>query len=134
MNQNPEQEARDNIDQQLVACGWLVQSKKDLNIHAARGVAVREYSTDLGPADYVLFVDQKPVGVIEAKREEEGGKMSIHENQVEEYARAVLKRIDNEPLPFLYLSTGAITRFCDARDPSPWSNLEYTSRFTCERR
>ena len=129
MNQNPEQEARDNIDRQLLACGWIVQSKKDLNIHAARGVAVREYSTDVGPADYVLFVDQKPVGVIEAKREEEGGKMSIHENQVEEYARAKLKRIDNEPLPFLYLSTGAITRFCDARDPHP----RYREVFTFHR-
>jgi len=129
MNQNPEQEARDNIDRQLLACGWIVQSKKDLNIHAARGVAVREYSTDVGPADYVLFVDQKPVGVIEAKREEEGGKMSIHENQVEEYARAKLKRINNEPLPFLYLSTGAITRFCDARDPHP----RYREVFTFHR-
>ncbi len=129
MNQTPEQIARDNIDQQLLSCGWIIQSKKDLNIHAGIGVAVREYTTDVGPADYVLFVNQKPVGVIEAKRETEGGKMSAHESQVEEYAHAKLKYIDNSPLPFLYLSTGAITRFSDARDPQP----RYREVFTFHR-
>ena len=119
INQNPEQIARDNIDKQLIACGWLIQDKKRLNLAAGVGVAVREYSTEVGPADYVLFVNQKPVGVIEAKREEEGVKFSVHESQVEEYANAKLKLIDNLPLPFLYLSTGAITKFTDTRDPNP---------------
>ncbi len=119
LNQNPEQLARDNIDRQLVACGWIIQNKNKLNLHAALGVAVREYLTDVGPADYVLFVAGKACGIIEAKREEEGQKFSVHESQVEEYAKAKLKRINNEPLPFLYLSTGAITRFVDARDPKP---------------
>jgi type I restriction enzyme R subunit len=128
-NQNPEQIARDNIDKQLQACGWVIQNKKTLNLAAAQGVAVREYSTEVGPADYVLFVNQKPVGVIEAKREEEGGKMSVHESQVEEYAQAKLKYIDNQPLPFLYLSTGAITRFSDTRDPKP----RYREVFTFHR-
>ena len=118
-NQNPEQIARDNIDKQLQQCGWVIQEKKNINLYAAPGVAVKEYSTEVGPADYVLFVDQKPVGVIEAKREEEGGKISVHESQLEEYAQAKLKYIDNQPLPFLYLSTGAITKFSDARDPKP---------------
>ncbi len=71
-NQNPEQIARDNIDRQLIACGWVIQDKKSINLGAGTGVAVREYQTDIGPADYILFVDGKPVGVIEAKREEEG--------------------------------------------------------------
>ncbi len=129
INQNPEQIARDNIDKQLVACGWLIQDKKRLNLSAGIGVAVREYSTEVGPADYVLFVNQKPVGVIEAKREEEGIKFSVHENQVEEYAKAKLKLIDNLPLPFLYLSTGAITKFTDTRDPNP----RYREVFTFHR-
>lgn len=129
INQNPEQIARDNIDKQLVACGWLIQDKKRLNLAAAIGVAVREYSTDVGPADYVLFVNQKPVGIIEAKREEEGVKFSVHESQVEEYANAKLKLIDNLPLPFLYLSTGAITKFTDTRDPNP----RYREVFTFHR-
>lgn len=66
-NQNPEQIARDKIDAMLIASGWIVQSKKDLNLNAGLGVAIREYQTNVGPADYVLFVNQKPVGIIEAK-------------------------------------------------------------------
>jgi type I restriction enzyme, R subunit len=79
MNQNPEQLARDRIDEQLLACGWVLQNKKDINLHAGAGVAVREYGTVVGPADYVLFVDRQPVGVIEAKREEEGVHLKVHE-------------------------------------------------------
>jgi len=67
-NQNPEQIARDNIDKQLTACGWVIQSIKQVNLNAGIGVAVKEYLTDVGPADYVLFVEGKPCGVIEAKR------------------------------------------------------------------
>jgi type I restriction enzyme, R subunit len=67
-NQNPEQIARDHIDRQLLACGWIVQDIKKINLHAGIGVAIREYQTDVGPADYVLFVDGKPCGVIEAKK------------------------------------------------------------------
>ena len=119
LNQNPEQIARDQIDKQLSDCGWIIQNKAKINLHAGLGVAVREYQTDVGPADYVLFVLGKPVGIIEAKREEEGQKFSVHETQVEEYAKAKLKLINNEPLPFLFLSTGAITRFTDTRDPKP---------------
>ena len=78
-NQNPEQIARDIIDRKLIARGWVVQSKLKINLNEGFGVAVREYSTDVGPADYVLFVDGKPVGIIEAKRLEEGHKLTLHE-------------------------------------------------------
>lgn len=118
-NQNPEQIARDFIDKQLVACGWVVQSKSKINLSANLGVAVREYSTEVGPADYVLFVDGKPVGLIEAKREEEGHKMTVHEDQAEDYATAKLKYLNNEKLPFVYLSTGEVTTLTDFRDPKP---------------
>ena len=118
-NQNPEQIARDHIDRQLVACGWIIQSIKQINLNAGIGVVVREYLTDVGPADYVLFVEGKPCGVIEAKREEEGHRINIHEDQVEEYASAKLKHLENEPLPFVYISTGEITRFTDFTDPKP---------------
>lgn len=129
INQNPEQRARDQIDQQLLAAGWLIQDQKKLNLAAGLGVAVREYPTDVGPVDYVLFVGAKPVGVIEAKREEEGQKFSAHEVQVEAYAQAKLKRLNNAPLPFLYLSTGVITRFVDSRDVKP----RYREVFTFHR-
>ncbi len=60
----PEEQAREIIDQRLHAAGWVVQDLARLNPSAARGVAVREFPTDSGPADYVLLVDRVPVGVI----------------------------------------------------------------------
>jgi len=121
-NQNPEQQARDHIDALLKQAGWVVQSAKKIDFNAGIGQAVREYQTDVGPADYVLFADKKAVGVIEAKREEEGQRLTSHESQTEGYAAAKLKWVNNkEPLPFLYESTGIITRFTDARDPRPRS-------------
>ena len=120
-NQNPEQIARDNIDKQLNACGWVIQDIKHVNLFATIGIAVKEYLTDVGPADYVLFVDGKPCGIIEAKREEEGHRLNVHENQSETYASAKLKHLKNDPLPFVYLSTGEITRFTDFNDPKPRS-------------
>lgn len=118
-NQNPEQIARDNIDKQLTACGWIIQGIKQVNLNAGLGIAVKEYITDVGPVDYLLFVDGKPCGVIEAKREEEGHRINVHENQGEEYAHAKLKHLKNDPLPFVYISTGEVTRFTDFTDPKP---------------
>ena len=121
-NQNPEQSARDRIDAMLGECGWVVQDKKAMDFSAGLGVAVREYQTDIGPADYVLFVDKMAVGVIEAKREEAGQNITSVEDQTEGYAAAKLKWItDLQKLSFLYESTGKITRFTDARDPKPRS-------------
>ncbi len=126
-NQNPEQLARDNIDKMLEEAGWKVQNKREINFSAGLGIAVREYDTDVGPADYVLFVDQKAVGVIEAKREEAGQNITTVEEQSEDYASAKLKWVNNkEPLPFIYQSTGQITRFTDGRDPKPRSRGIFT--------
>lgn len=105
MNQNPEQLARDRIDQQLTASGWIIQNKSSINLHAAIGVAVREYHTDVGPADYALFIDKKPVGIIEAKRAEEGVHLTIHEEQSQAYAESKLKYLNNDPLPFVFERT-----------------------------
>ncbi|MGD9159369.1 MAG: type I restriction-modification enzyme R subunit C-terminal domain-containing protein [Desulfobacteraceae bacterium] len=122
INQTPEQIARDKIDRMLASAGWAVQSKAKVDLFAAKGVAVREYQTDIGPADYVLFVDRKPVGVIEAKREEEGVRLTVHEDQAEFYSKARLKyNLNKEPLPFVYESTGVLTRFTDGHDPKPRS-------------
>src|SRR6185312_8456404 len=118
--------ARDEIDRQLIACGWIVQNKSAINLAAGLGVAMREYQTDVGPADYVLFVNKKPVGIIEAKREEEAVHFSVHEDQSEGYASAKLKYLDNEKLPFVYESTGEVTRFTDFRDPKPRSRPVFT--------
>ena len=122
VNQTPEEVARDRIDSRLRAAGWHVQDKDALNFNAGFGIAVREYQTDVGPADYVLFADRQAVGVVEAKPDSWGARLTTVEEQSEGYAKARLKWISNaEPLPFLYESTGQITRFTNGRDPSPRS-------------
>jgi len=119
-NQNPEQEARDNIDKMLDDAGWSVQSKEQINLSASVGVAVKEYQTDSGPADYVLFVNRNPVGILEAKKEEEGVRLKVAEDQSSKYAQSTLKyNLNSESLPFVYESTGVITDFTDYRDPKP---------------
>ncbi|WP_407355491.1 DEAD/DEAH box helicase family protein [Methanolobus sp. WCC5] len=120
-NQNPEQKARDRIDENLNNSGWKVQKMDDIDWSASCGIAVREYRTDVGPADYVLFVDKDPVGVIEAKKEEEGHKLTVVEEQSAEYASSKLKYLNNDRLPFVYESNGELTRFTDYRDPKPRS-------------
>jgi len=105
MNQNPEQLARDKIDEQLLASGWVIQNKKEFNLAAAPGIAIREYGTTVGPADYILFVNKKPVGLIEAKREEEGVPLTTHEEQSVDHAKVKLKRQYNELLSFFLDNT-----------------------------
>lgn len=121
-NQTPEQKARDEIDSLLEKAGWIVQGKKKIDFSVSLGVAVREYQTDVGPADYVLFVDKQAVGIIEAKPESWGEKITIIEEQSSGYAHAKLKWANNsQPLQFIYESTGVITRFTDIVDPNPRS-------------
>ncbi|MEP1094037.1 MAG: DEAD/DEAH box helicase family protein [Cyclobacteriaceae bacterium] len=120
MNQNPEQIARDKIDKQLQYCGWTVQDLRNINLNSGIGVAVREYRTERGPVDYLLFVNKEPVGVVEAKKVEEGDRLKNHEDQAEEYATSKLKWIvDEKTLPYVYLTTGEITEFWNLRDPKP---------------
>ena len=121
-NQNPEQIARDLIDAKLAGAGWVVQDKDKIDFNAGQGIAVREFQTDAGPADYILFVDKKPVGVIEAKRPEAAQNITTVEEQSGGYAEAGARYIANdEPRRFIYESTGEITRFTDRQDPKPRS-------------
>jgi len=122
INQNPEQKARDIIDFMLQEAGWIVQSKKKVNLSAGIGIALRETNTTSGSADYMLFVNREPVGVIEAKREEEGHRLTVVEEQSKRYSVEPIKiggfLLETEK-PFVYESTGTITRFTDYRDPKP---------------
>lgn len=119
----PEQEAREKIDASLIEAGWKVQDRVEMDIAAGRGVAVREFAlaTGHGFADYLLFVDQKAVGVLEAKPA--GHTLSGVEVQAEKYATGLPGGLNPpvEPLPFLYLSTGEITTFTNLLDPDPRS-------------
>lgn len=121
MNQSPEQQARNAIDEKLIGSGWAVQEKDRIDWKESHGIAIKEYLTDVGPADYVLFVDRSPVGIIEAKKAEEGHKLTVVEEQSLGYASSKLKYLDNDLLPFVYESNGEVTRFTDYRDPKPRS-------------
>lgn len=114
----PEQATRRNIDKRLRECGWDIQNYREFNPAASLGIAVREYPTDTGPVDYALFVDRKPVGVVEAKKD--GSILSNHEEQTEEYANSRFKwQINEDPMPFVYEATSKEVRFTDLRDPRP---------------
>ncbi|WP_432823750.1 DEAD/DEAH box helicase family protein, partial [Trichloromonas sp.] len=122
MTPAPEAEARLKIDELLVAAGWLVQDASAAHIHASRGVAIREFPLPgHGFADYLLYVDGKAAGVIEAKKV--GTTLTGVEVQSARYTQGLpagLPRWHN-PLPFCYESTGVETRFTNGLDPEPRS-------------
>ncbi len=121
--QTPEALARQDIDRTLAAAGWVVQNPKVINLFAGQGVAVREFPLAQGHgfADYLLFVDQKAVGVIEAKKQ--GATLTGVEGQAEKYGDGLPTTLKApvKPLPFLYQSTGIETRFTNGLDPDPRS-------------
>ncbi len=119
----PEQHSRANIDWLLEQAGWVVQDVAILNLNAARGVAVREFSLrpGHGTADYLLYVDGMAAGVVEAKPE--GHTLTGVEAQAGKYGAGLPDKLPAyvRPLPFLYESTGVETRFTNGLDPQPRS-------------
>ena len=117
----PEEKARSHIDKLLEMAGWQVQDYKELNLGASLGVVVREFPLKSGEADYLLFVDRKPVGVIEAKPE--GYTLSGVETQTVKYTASIPESLPDVAIPpcFAYESTGVETFFRDLKDPEPRS-------------
>lgn len=117
----PEELARQKVDSQLEAAGWVLQDRAAFNRHAALGVAVREFSLPGGEADYLLFVDGKAAGVVEAKPA--GNTLSAVAEQSEKYMGALPAHLATwaPNLLFDYESTGEETLFRDVRDPKPRS-------------
>lgn len=114
----PEDKARQTIDRLLEAAGWKIQDRKELNLSLPGGVAVREFPMPgFGEADYLLFVDGKALGVVEAKKE--GETLTHVERQTEKYSKGLPDFIDApvKPLPFRYESTGVETRFTNGLEP-----------------
>jgi len=127
MPKAPEQEARVRIDSQLEDCGWVIQDFRKANFSAGRGIALREVRLKTGPCDYLLLVDRKPVGVVEAKKE--GTTLSTIADQSTSYADNLPDYLAAElqaPPPFRYESTGLETLFRDGRDPFPRSRRVFT--------
>ncbi len=114
----PEQQARETIDKLLIQAGWLVYDASQVNIQAARGVAIREFPLPgHGFADYLLYIDGKAAGVIEAKKE--GATLTGVEIQADKYTKGLPKNLPSwrRPLPLTYQSTGIETRFTNNLDP-----------------
>ena len=119
----PEEQARVEIDKKLEQSGWVIQDMSKLNITASLGVAVREFPTSTGPVDYALFIEGKPVGVIEAKKTELGEKITMVEEQSSRYASSTFKWVQQEyNIRFAYEATDKLIRFTDYKD------IKYRSR------
>ncbi len=113
----PEEQARENIDEMLEAAGWAVQDYGSHNLGTNGGhVVLREFQIGQQAADYILFIDRQAVGVIEAKAT--GTTLSGVEDQSQRYAEAFPDDLYpvQTPLPFVYESTGIETYFRDTRD------------------
>ena len=117
----PEDEARVKIDKLLTQAGWLIFDYKQAHIHAGQGVVIREFplAKGHGRADYLLYINGKAVGIIEAKRE--GTTLSGVEVQSQKYSVGLPDNLPawKRPLPFLYESTGIETHFSNGLDPVP---------------
>ena len=115
----PEQKARIQIDTVLEQAGWVVQDAHSVNLSAGRGVAVREFGLKPGhgTADYLLYVDQKATGIVEAKPA--GHTLTGVETQSGKYSDGLPDALPahRKPLPFLYETTGSETRFTNLIDP-----------------
>ena len=121
----PEEKARETIDAMLAASGWVVQDYKAFCPSASRGIALREVPMKSGTCDYLLLVDRKPLGIIEAKKE--GALLSGVAEQSGHYGENLPAPFHSEGrLPFYYESTGVETLFRDERDPEPRSRRVFT--------
>lgn len=124
----PEAIARQKIDAALAESGWRVQDYKAMNLMAGPGVAIREFplKTGHGTCDYLLFVETRPVGVIEAKKQ--GDTLKGVEIQTGKYSVGLPEWLDpwTRPLAMLYESTGSKTQFTNGLDPDPRSREIFT--------
>jgi type I site-specific restriction endonuclease len=118
----PEAPARVDIVRMLGAAGWTIQDRDTINLYEAQGVAVREYllagNTE---AAYLLFVNPKAVGALEAKKA--GSTLTGVEPQTAKYASGLPAELHVPvcTLPSLYESTGVETGFTNSCDPNPQS-------------
>jgi type I restriction enzyme R subunit len=122
-----EVQARETIDEQLKLAGWHVCDIKDLNLSAHRGIAVREFPLPgHGFADYLLYIEGKAVGVVEAKKV--GATLIGVEIQSDKYTKGLPESLPawERPLPFAYESTGIETRFTNGLDPAPRSRRVFS--------
>jgi type I restriction enzyme, R subunit len=86
---SPEELARQNIDELLTQCGWKIQKRSKINLSAGRGIAITEGLLKGGDeADYLLFVNGKANGTVEAKPE--SYTLTGVEEQSDKYGKGLL--------------------------------------------
>jgi type I restriction enzyme R subunit len=125
-SKKPEEIAREDVDKMLELSGWRVQDLSERNLSESLGVAITEAHLKTGFSDYMLFVDRRPVGIVEAKPK--GFTLSGVAEQSEKYAKSSLVNLltITEQLTFCYESTGDETNFRDRRDPDPRSRRVFS--------
>jgi type I restriction enzyme R subunit len=106
------------IDPRLAAAGWTIAPADSLAAAGGKRLAIKEFATTNGPADYALIDGGQPIGVVEAKKLTLGPQGVL--TQAERYARG----IDQQPryqgefgVPFLYATNGEVLWFHDVRHP-----------------
>lgn len=96
----------------LSQAGWAVQDPGNVHLSAHRGLAIRNFTLKHGHgfADYLLYVDGRAAGVIEAKKE--GVTLTGVETQSDKYTKDLPDGLPawSKPLPFSYQSTSIETR------------------------
>ena len=114
----PEEKARKKIDMLLKKAGWSIVPR-DQYSPGVSAVAIEEgiLKGNL-EADYLLFLEGKTIGVLEAKKES----VSLDDvvaNQAENYTHKLLPMYQywENPLPLIYLSNGKELLFKNAKVP-----------------
>ena len=81
MADKPEERARAEIDRLLAAAGWSVQSTSEANIHAARGVAIREFPLKAGHGLAGCLLSTHPQSCLHSTRNTPSSTMNPIEQQ-----------------------------------------------------
>ena len=103
----PEERARVRIDKQLSEAGWDIVARNEYVPKSAAAVkeALMQGNTE---SDYLLFVDDKAIAVVEAKREENPLADDV-ENQAEGYSshpQGWYGLWFDKQIPLVYLANG----------------------------
>ena len=118
-----EAQARLKIDADLRKAGWVLQDRSNLNLSAGAGVAVREVPMADGRVDYLLYLNQKIVGVVEAKPA--GTTLAEVHHQAMRYASGLTDAqlrnavVTKGRLPFVYEASSTELYFSNHFDPEP---------------
>ncbi|MGH8251003.1 MAG: type I restriction endonuclease [Steroidobacteraceae bacterium] len=103
-----------------MASGWLVQDRNELDLTAGRDIAAREFpmKSGFGFAGYLLYLDRKAVGAVEAKA---AGTLTGVEAQSAKYAAGLPDNLPahRRPLPCLFESNGTVTFFTNGLERKP---------------